>query len=141
MKTQSVYYRDKDGSEPVDAFLDQLQPKPAAKIDGAIEEHLNGRAPDAPPAEFPHTSQIRGELRELRVRFGGTRYRVLHQRSGNLIVLLHAIEKNTGKVPPADVAVAQARMADFKKRMDAERRARPRAAGKDAPGKSRKDSA
>ncbi len=33
------------------------------------------------------------------MRFGNTRYRVLYQRSDNLIVLLHAIEKDTGAVP------------------------------------------
>ena len=59
----------------------------AAKIHGYIEEHLNDRAQDAPPPEFPITSQIEGEMRELRIRFGGTRYRVLFQRSGNLIYL------------------------------------------------------
>jgi hypothetical protein len=43
--------------------------KRAAKIDAYIEQYLNGRSPDAPPPEHPITSQIEGELRELRVRF------------------------------------------------------------------------
>ncbi len=55
----------------------------------AIEEYLNGRDPRNPPPEFPASSQIDGELRELRVRFARTRYRVLYQRSRNLIVLLY----------------------------------------------------
>jgi DNA-binding XRE family transcriptional regulator len=46
----------------------KAQPLAAAKIDDAIEEHLNGRQPDALSPEFPITSQIDGELRELRVR-------------------------------------------------------------------------
>jgi hypothetical protein len=53
----------------------KARPAAAAKIDDAIEEHLNGRDPVAPPPEFPITSQIDGELRELRVRFAKTRYR------------------------------------------------------------------
>ncbi len=77
-------------------------PLAAAKIDAAIDEYLNGRDPSGPPPEFPATSQIEGELRELRVRFAKTRYRVLYQRSGNLMVLLHAFEKNTGAVPTSD---------------------------------------
>jgi hypothetical protein len=81
-KTQAIYYRDKRGAEPVNRFIEALPAKRAAKIDACIEEHLNGRAPDAPPPEFPASSQIEGELRELRIRFANTRYRVLYQRSG-----------------------------------------------------------
>ncbi len=136
-RTQAVFYRDERGVEPVDRFLDALPAKRAAKIDAYVEEHLNGVPPDAPPPEYPVTSQIEGELRELRVRFADTRYRVLYQRSGNLIVLLHLIEKHTGAVPVADKELAKRRMADFKRRMDAERRVPPRAAGKDAPPRTR----
>ena len=136
-RTQAVYYRDSRGVEPVDVFLNGVPSKAAAKIDDAIDEHLNGKAADAPPPDFPHSSQIDGELRELRVRFANTRYRVLYQRSDNLIVLLHAIEKNTGTIPDAAKTRAKARMRDFKARMNADPRAKPRAAGKDAPGSSR----
>jgi phage-related protein len=58
---------------------------------------------------------------------------VLYRRSGNLIVLLHMLRKDTGRLPEADITVAEARWADFKQRMDAERRRPPRAAGHDAP--------
>jgi phage-related protein len=139
-RTQAVFYRDKRGKEPVDDFLEELlkiQPLAAAKIDDAIEEHLNGRDPRDPPPEFPATSQIARELRELRVRFARTRYRVLYQRSRNLIVLLHAFEKNTGAVPTRDRQKAEKRMADFQTRMNERPRQRPRAAGHDAPPGSR----
>ncbi len=136
-KTQAIYYRDRRGAEPVAVFIDALPAKRAAKIDDCIEEHLNGQAPVAPPPEFPVSSQIDGELRELRIRFANTRYRVLYQRSGNLIVLLHAFEKNTGSVSTAEKALAKRRMADFKRRMDAKPRKPPRAAGKDAPRSGR----
>jgi len=58
-----------------------------------------------------------------------------HQRSGNLFVLLHAIEKHTGPVPERDKATARDRFRDFKARMNAPHRAPPRAAGYDAPPK------
>ncbi|HEV2857560.1 MAG TPA: type II toxin-antitoxin system RelE/ParE family toxin [Solirubrobacterales bacterium] len=131
--TQAIFYRDASGCEPVDQFIEGLPEKPAAKIDAFIDEHLNGQKSDAPPPGFPLSSQIDGELRELRVRFGRTRYRILYQRSGNLIVLLHAFEKNSAAVPAADKELAQQRMRDFKQRMDAEPRVPPRAAGRDAP--------
>jgi phage-related protein len=139
-RTQAVYYRDNRGAEPVDDFIERLPTKRAAKIDDFVEQHLNGKRPGAPPPDFPITSQIEGELRELRVRFANTRYRVLYQRSDNLVVLLHAIEKDTGKVPRAAIEIAKRRMADFKRRMDAERRDPPRAAGQDAPPRSRRRS-
>ncbi len=94
--THAVFYRDTSGIEPVDAFIDRLFDKRAAKIDDFITHYLDSQPPDAPPPEFPITSQIDGELREPRVRFANTRYRVLYQRSNNLIVLLHAFEKHRG---------------------------------------------
>lgn len=132
-RTQATYYRDKRGVEPVDRFIEALPAKRAEKIGDQIEEHLNGRPLEAPPPGFPITSQIDGELRELRVRFGGARYRVLYQRSESLVVLLHAFEKNTGSVPLSEIATARWRMADFKKRMNDTPRKPPRAAGHDAP--------
>jgi phage-related protein len=132
-RTQAVNYRDRRGAEPVDEFIQALPPRCAAKIDEFIEEHLNGRLPQDPPPPFPVTSQLDGELRELRVRFTNTRYRILYQRSENLVVLLHAIEKDTGAVPRPDIELARQRMADFKSRMNASRRRPPRAAGRDAP--------
>ena len=98
-RTQAVYYRDRNGHEPVHVFLAGLPVKRRAKLSEFVDEYLNDRSPEAPPIEFPISSQVDGELRELRVRFASTRYRLLYQRSGNLIVLLHAIEKHTGAIP------------------------------------------
>lgn len=139
-RTQAVYYRDRGGSEPVDEFLEAVgaaHPKVAAKIDSYVEEYLNGRQPSAPPPEHPISSQVEGELRELRIRFAKTRYRILYQRSGLLVVLLHILEKDTDKLPKADRNLAVKRFEDFKQRMDAQPRRRPRAAGHDAPARSR----
>lgn len=137
-RTQAVHYRDKRGVEPVDQFIEALPAKRAAKIDDFIEEHLNGSRPGAPPPDFPISSQIEGELRELRVRFANTRYRILYQRSGNLIVLLHGIEKSTGAVPKSAIDRAKKRMVDFRRRMDAKPRTPPRAAGRDVPRRARR---
>ncbi len=132
-----MYYRDAKGTEPVDLFIVGLSAKRAAKIDSYVDEYLNDLPPDAPPPGFPVTSQVDGELRELRVRFANTRYRVLYQRSANLIILLHAMEKHTGAIPPTDIALAKKRMMDFTRRMEASPRVPPRAAGQDAPPSSR----
>lgn len=131
--TQAVYYRDALGVEPVDQFVQGLPDIDGSKVESFIATYLNGQPPDAPPPEFPITSQLEGELRELRIKCSRTRYRILYQRSRNLIVLLHAVTKNSETVPRADIELAKDRMADYRARMDAQPRKPPRAAGSDAP--------
>ncbi len=131
-RTSAVYYRAPDGSEPVDDFIDGLGVAKQPTIDLQIDR-LNGQPASAPPLPFPHSSQVRGPLRELRCHYGPELYRVLYRRSGNLVVLLHMLRKDTGKIPESDIQTAEARWDDFKARMDAPRRRPPRAAGHDAP--------
>ena len=90
-------------------------------------------SPANPHLPFPHSSQVEGELRELRCHFGRELYRVLYRRSKNLIVLLHIFRKDTGKIPLSEIEAAKQRWADFKKRMEAQPRRKPRAVGHDAP--------
>jgi phage-related protein len=136
-RTQAVYYRDSRAAlSRLTNSSGRCHPS-AAKIDDFVEEHLNDRPAEEPPPGFPITSQIEGELRELRVRFANTRYWVMYQRSENLVVLLHALEKDTGAVPRSDIELAKQRMTDFKRRMNAPRRTPPRAAGNDAPPRNR----
>lgn len=140
-RTQPVYYRDQAGREPVNEFLDALattDPRAVAKIDHYVEEYLNSKDASAAPPEHPISSQVEGELRELRVRFAKTRYRILYRRSGLLVVLLHIFQKDTDKLPARDRDLAARRFDDFKTRMDAQPRRRPRAAGHDAPPRTRR---
>lgn len=71
------------------------------------------------------------------MRFGKTRYRLLYRRSEQLVVLLHIFAKNTDKLPARERELASRRFVDFRSRMDAARRVRPRAAGRDAPPRER----
>ena len=131
-QTRVVYFRDREGRQPVEEFIDCLPPKHQVAIDLAIDR-LNGLHPGEPPLSFPATSQVDGELRELRCHYGPVLYRVLYRRSKNLFVLLHMLRKNTGKIPGADIEAARVRWNDFKARMDAHPRWPPRAVGDDAP--------
>lgn len=128
----AVYYRDRNGEEPVDAFIEQLPPNVQAALDLQIDR-LNTLGPTDPPLPFPFSSQVDGELRELRCHYGNRLFRVLYRRSDRLFVLLHIFEKRSRKVPEPDNAVARARWDDFKARMNAQPRTPPRAAGHDAP--------
>jgi phage-related protein len=129
---RAVYYRDSRGKEPVNAFIERLSIKRQVAVDNQIDR-LNMLNPSMPHLPFPHSSQVRGELRELRCHFGRENHRILYRRSRNLIVLLHIFRKDTGQIPEAEIETAEERWRDFKSRMDAERRRSPRAAGRDAP--------
>jgi phage-related protein len=130
--TQAVYYRDTRGVEPARDYRATLADAARAAFDFHVEL-LNQKAEDAPPPGFPTTSQVRGQLRELRCRSGGVQHRVLYQRSHNLVVLLHAFPKNTGRLPDADIELAARRFEDFRTRMDTPSRRSVRPAGADAP--------
>src|SRR6266571_1950380 len=98
MSMQAVYYRDSHGHEPVNEYIDRLSLERQVEIDAAINL-LNRLQPTDPPLPFPHSSQVEGQLRELRCHYGRELYRILYRRSANLVVLLHMFRKDTGKLP------------------------------------------
>lgn len=131
-RLQAVYYRAADGGEPVREFIASLDAKRRLALRHQIDR-LNLLTDANPHLPFPHSSQVDGELRELRCHFGSEHYRVLSRRSENLIVLLAAFRKTSAKIPASEIASANDRWDDFRRRMDADPRRPPRAAGHDAP--------
>jgi phage-related protein len=132
MSLQAVFYRDGTGREPVREFLEALDEDSQAAIEHQIGR-LNLLSDTTPHLPFPHSSQVDGELRELRCHYGRELYRILYRRSERLIVLLHVFAKRSAKIDRRDIRVAHERWEDFKARMDADPRVPPRAAGHDAP--------
>ena len=128
----AVYYREAGRAAPVRDFLDDLDDEVAAVLAQQIDR-LNLLSDEVPHLPFPHTSQVDGELRELRCHYGRQLFRILYRRSDRLLVLLHILSKRTAKIPAQDITVAQERWDDFRARMDADPRTPPRAAGHDAP--------
>ena len=129
---QAVYYRDPAGREPVREFIEALNEREQASLDNQIDR-LNLLSDEVPHLPFPHSSQIEGDLRELRCHRGRSLHRVLYRRSDRLIILLHVFAKRSAQVPEGEVQVARERWLDFKARMEADPRVPPRAAGRDAP--------
>lgn len=124
------YYRDRRGTQPVSAFIDALPREHQEIIDRKIDR-LNAFGPMIPP---PHSRQVRGKLRRLKCDVGGLCYRILyHEAESGFIVLLHIFIKKTPRIALAEIDVAQSRWDDFKTRMDARKKIRPRAVGADAP--------
>lgn len=125
-----VYYRQSDGTEPADEFIRTQTPAAQAAIDNYIER----LAIFGPRLGYPSTSQVDGELRELRPDLGNTHYRLLYRRTDNVFVILHAFIKPGGKIVRAEIEIAHGRWQDLRARMDAVPRRPPRALGHDAPG-------
>lgn len=84
-----VYYRQSDGTEPADDVI-RTQP-PAAQA--AIDNYIERLALFGPRLGFPSTSQVDGELRELRPDLGNIHYRLLYRRTDNVFVILHGFIK------------------------------------------------
>ena len=130
------FYRAQDGTEPVNEFIKEQKAPVRLAIDRQIDR-INSLDEEHPHLAFPHSSQIEGELRELRCHYGKTLYRILYRRSRQFVVLLHVFEKHGGPVAEAEKRIARNRWDDFRGRMDAKVRRRPGPIGKTAPLESR----
>jgi phage-related protein len=124
-----VYYRDGSGREPVNEAILRLSPRDQLAVDNDIER----LAEFGPRLPYPWSSQVNGELRELRADAGPSHYRIFYRRSHNIFVLLHFIEKRVDRLPRPDIQLAEQRWADYQTRMNVPVRRPPRAAGHDAP--------
>ncbi len=129
---QAVFYRAADGTEPVGQYLAELPDQAAAVLFNQIDR-LNMLSASNPHLAFPHSSQVEGELRELRCHHGRDLYRIFYRRSRNLFVLLHIFRKDTGQIPESEKRIARLRWDDFVDRMNADPRTPPRPAGSDVP--------
>jgi hypothetical protein len=114
------FYQDDDGKLPVMKWLDTLPEEVRGKVIARIDLLKEG----GPTLDYPYTSQIDGRLREIRLRVGKTRYRVLYffddERTA---ILLHGLTKNTPAVEEADKRIGSARMEKHEARLGSKRSA------------------
>lgn len=105
---QAVYYCDANGVEPVRDFISELDLDRRVVLRSQIDR-LNLLSDAVPHLPFPHSSQVDGELRELRAHYGRELYRVLYRRSDRLLILLHIFPKRSAKLPETEKRIAQDR--------------------------------
>jgi phage-related protein len=108
------FFKENEETLPVrDWMLDQpreVRAKLLARVQ-MLREH-------GPSLDFPYSSQIEGKLRELRLRLGKTRYRVLYFFDDRrTCILLHGFTKSTEAAPPAEIRVALQRMGVHESRL------------------------
>ncbi len=107
------FYRDKSGQEPLAEFLNGLPIKTRVKVVRLIDllsEH-------GVLLKEPYTRQIRGKIRELRIKDSFGHIRVFYFTfTGRRFVLLHGFLKKTDKTPEREIDIAEKRMNDYLER-------------------------
>ncbi|MBI5193857.1 MAG: type II toxin-antitoxin system RelE/ParE family toxin [Nitrospirae bacterium] len=110
MEWKVEFYRDMTGKEPAKGFLDSLSESARAKVVKSIEMLVEYGV----LLKEPYTRQIRGKMRELRIKDSQGAIRVLYfTYTGKRFILLHGFIKKTEKTPVQDIVLAEKRMNDF----------------------------
>lgn len=101
------YYKDSEGREPVKDFLQSTSLPVQAKAMRLIEL----LAERGVLLKEPFTRQIRGKIRELRIKDIQGNIRILYFTcTGRCFVLLHGFIKKTDKTPEREIETAEKRM-------------------------------
>jgi hypothetical protein len=128
------FYSDEDGSFPVRAWLDSVP----EEVRGKVLARINLLKTGGPALDFPYSSQIEGKLREVRLRVGKSRYRILYFfDETRTAVLLHGFTKTTAIVEEADKNIGRIRMARHEAKLATKSSSKP-AAGPPAKEKRRR---
>ncbi len=107
------YYKFEDGTNPIDPYLDGLDPKMRAKVlraIGLLEEF--GTA-----LRMPHSEHLGDGIFELRVKQGSDIERVLYFFFiGSKAILTNGFTKKQQKTSPGEIQLAKERRADYERR-------------------------
>lgn len=111
MKRRWRFYVTAGGRRPVRVFLAKLTDADAAAVAAAMRE--------VAVAGLEAARHLRSDIYELRVDGDRQAYRLLFAtegRQGQVLLALEAFSKKTQKTPPAKIAVATRRLADWRAR-------------------------
>jgi phage-related protein len=109
-----LYYETVQGDKPIEAFLSELSDEARAKCLAYISR-LETDGTGLPASIAAH---VRGKIWELRPEWSGTEYRFFYGAIvGQRFVILHAIQKKRQKLRERDIAIAEQRYQDIKKRI------------------------
>ena len=107
------YYRDAEDREPAADFIDALPDETRAKVFRIIKMLKDYGV----LLKEPYTRQVKGKIRELRIKDIQGAIRILYFTfTGRRFILLHGFIKKTEKTPLSDIELAEKRMYDFLQR-------------------------
>lgn len=113
MNWAAEYYREADGKEPAAEFINSLPKGARAKVFRTIKLLKDYGV----LLKEPYSKQIKGKIRELRIKGSQGSIRILYfTYTGRRFVLLHGFIKKTDKTPIRDIEIAEKRMNDFLQR-------------------------
>jgi phage-related protein len=111
-----VFYTNAQGDSPIDDFLDVLDKKSRAKV----AAYLSLLEEEGPNLKRPYADIVRGKIRELRIHYGSSQYRILYFfQMRDQIVLVHAFSKKRQQLRERDIELAERRMQDWIQRYPA----------------------
>jgi len=113
-KYEVLFYKTETGRRPTGDFLSSLPLKVRVKILKWLKK-LEEYGPDLPR---PYADIVYGKIRELRVVFTSTQYRLLYFFYGKYIIITHGFIKKTDEVPDNELEKAQNLMRDFELRLN-----------------------
>ena len=109
-----IFYTTKNGSSPIEEFLDSLLAKQAKKVTWVLQliETL-----DSVPIQYFKKLDGTDDIWEVRVDFGNDAFRLLgFLDSGNMVVLTNGFTKKTQKTPASEISLAERRKKDYQSR-------------------------
>lgn len=113
LKYEVLFYKTKKYRCPAEEFLSKQPIKVRAKIAKWIEK-LEEYGPDLPR---PYADIVRGKIRELRVIFASTQYRLLYFFYGKYIIITQGFIKKTDGAPENELEKSENTMRDFELRI------------------------
>lgn len=106
-RMEVAFFRGAGRLQPVQAFLEELEPVERRVAAGNQVERLAWLRVEDPPLPAPWDEPVEAELRALRVRVDGEVLRLIYRRTGNLFLLLHAIRSAQSSIPERELRVAR----------------------------------
>ncbi len=114
MSWRVVFFRDKEGAEPVKDFILE-QP------DGAIAEILHVfdlLYKFDLSLGLPYVEKVKGKIWALRIKHSSDYYRIFYFAAvGKQFILLHGVKKTYDKLKPSDIEIAVKRMNEYEERI------------------------
>ena len=109
-----LYYETAQGDKSIETFLNALSDKARAKC----LAYISRLEKDGTQLPGSIASHVRGKIWELRPEWSGNEYRFFYGAIvGQQFVILHALHKKTQKLRERDIATAEQRYEDIKRRI------------------------
>ena len=109
-----IFYETASGQKPIEDFLDRLSAKQAKKVTWVLKlvEEL-----ERVPSQYFKKMVNTENLWEVRAKEGSNIFRLIGFFDGSsLVVLAHAFQKKTQKIPKRAIKVAEERKKDYFRR-------------------------